>query len=500
MKLLSATQIRQWDEFTIKNEPIVSLELMERAANACTRWLLQNTLAGTYYIFCGKGNNGGDGLAIARLLYNAGRAIKVFILESDAKGSDDYISNFRILHHLSAIPIYQVRSEKDLPVIPEECILIDALFGTGLNRGLTGLAAQLIDHLNNAGAPVISIDIPSGLFCDQSSRGHSIIRARHTLTFQVLKMAFLIAENAVFFGQVHLIDINLHPSYPDLVDTPFYIINQSMARRIYRPRTAFAHKGNFGHALIIAGAYGKTGAAILSTRACLRTGAGLVTAHVPDRSVSILQTAAPEAMVFPDPEADHIATLGYTPELFSATGIGPGIGTGVKTKFFLRGLLEHEALKLVLDADALNIIAGSPGLLNHLPPGSILTPHPREFSRLFGEQDNDFKKMEIAISKSMELNVIIILKGHHTLVALPDGTGFFNITGNAGMAKGGSGDVLTGMLTGLLAQGYSSKEAAIMGVFLHGLAGDLAAGARGMEAMTATDIIENIGSAFQQLL
>ncbi|MGJ7031399.1 NAD(P)H-hydrate dehydratase [Niabella hirudinis] len=499
MKLLSATQIRQWDEFTIKNEPIVSLELMERAANACTRWLLQHTLAGTYYIFCGKGNNGGDGLAIARLLYNAGKPIKVFILESDAKGSDDYISNFRILHHLSAIPIYQVRSEKDLPVIPEACILIDALFGTGLNRELTGLAALLVGHLNSSGVPVISIDVPSGLFCDQSSPRHNIIRARHTLTFQVLKKAFLMAENAPWFGQVHLIDINLHPSYPDLVDTPFNIINQTMVRRIYRPRTAFAHKGNFGHALIIAGSYGKTGAAVLSTRACLRTGAGLVTAHVPGRSVSILQTAAPEAMVLPDPEAAHITRLDYKPGFFSAIGIGPGIGTGVKTKYFLRELLEHEALKLVLDADALNIIAESPGLLNLLSPGSILTPHPKEFSRLFGEQENDFKKMEVALSKAMELNVVIVLKGHHTLVALPDGAGFFNITGNAGMAKGGSGDVLTGMLTALLAQGYSAKEAAIMGVFMHGLAGDLAAAPRGMEAMTATDIIENIGNAFQQL-
>ena len=499
MKLLSATQIRQWDEFTIKNEPIVSLELMERAANASTRWLLQNTLTGSYYIFCGKGNNGGDGLAIARLLYNAGKAVKVFILESDAKGAEDYISNFRILHHLSAIAIYQIRSDKDLPAIPEDSILIDALFGTGLNRGLTGLAAQLIDHLNRSGAPVISIDIPSGLFCDQSSLGQPIIRARHTLTFQVLKMAFLMAENAAFFGQVHLIDINLHPSYPDLTDTSFYMINKTMVRRIYRPRTAFSHKGNFGHALIVAGSYGKTGAAILSTRACLRTGAGLVSAHVPDRSVALLQTAAPEAMVLPDPEAILIATLGYVPGQFSAIGIGPGMGTAVKTKYFLRELLEHGAQKLVLDADALNILAGDPDLLNLLPAGSILTPHPKEFARLFGEQENDFKKMQVAISKSMELNVVIVLKGHHSLVAVPDGTGFFNISGNAGMAKGGSGDVLTGILTGLLAQGYTSKEAAIMGVFLHGLAGDLAAGARGMDAMLATDLIENIGNAFQQL-
>ncbi|WP_018629273.1 bifunctional ADP-dependent NAD(P)H-hydrate dehydratase/NAD(P)H-hydrate epimerase [Niabella aurantiaca] len=499
MKLLNAAQIRQWDEFTMQYEPVVSLELMERAANACARWLQQNTLADSYYVFCGKGNNGGDGLAIARLLYNSGKAVTVFILESEAKGSEDYISNFNILHHLSAIPIYQLRSEQDFPLIPDACIIVDALFGTGLNRGLTGRAALLVDHLNNAPAPTVSIDMPSGLFCDQSSLNQPVIRARHTLTFQVLKMAFLAAENEAFFGQVHLIDINLHPAFPERVDTRFHLINKTMARQLYRPRTAFAHKGNFGHALIVAGSYGKTGAAVLSTRACLRAGAGLVSAHVPEQSVPILQTAAPEAMLLPDTEATHIAHPNYAPDLFSAIGVGPGIGTAIKTKSFLRELLERETRRLVLDADALNIIGENPGLLNLLRPDSILTPHPKEFARLFGTQDHNFKKIEVAVSKAMELNIIIVLKGHHTLVALPDGTGFFNISGNAGMAKGGSGDVLTGILTGLLAQGYLPKEAAIMGVFLHGLAGDLAAQNKGMDAMLATDIIENIGNAFQQL-
>ncbi|WP_300601134.1 NAD(P)H-hydrate dehydratase [Niabella sp.] len=500
MKLLSAAQIRDWDTYTMEHEPIVSLELMERAANACTRWLLQNTLADVYYIFCGKGNNGGDGLAIARLLYNSGKTARVFILESDAKGSDDYISNFNILHHLSAIPIYQLRSEQDFPVIPESCMIIDALFGTGLNRGLTGLAALLVTHLNNALAPAIAIDIPSGLFCDQSSQNQSIVRARHTLTFQTLKMAFLVAENEAFFGQVHLMDINLHPSFPDLVSTPFHIINQALARRIYRPRAAFAHKGNFGHALIIAGSYGKTGAALLSTRSCLRSGAGLVSVHVPEKSVSIMQTAAPEAMVLPDADATCITQLGYPAGHFSAIGVGPGIGTATKTRFFLRELLERITGRFVLDADALNIIAETPELLNLLRPDSILTPHPKEFARLFGTYENDFKKIEVAISKAVEFNIVIVLKGHRTLVALPDGTGFFNISGNAGMAKGGSGDVLTGMLTSLMAQGYTSKEAAILGVFMHGLAGDFAATALGMDAMIATDIIEHIGKAFEKLL
>ncbi|AHF14995.1 bifunctional ADP-dependent NAD(P)H-hydrate dehydratase/NAD(P)H-hydrate epimerase [Niabella soli] len=499
MKLLNAEQIRQWDAFTIKNEPLSSLELMERAANACARWIVQNTLAESYYIFCGKGNNGGDGLAIARLLYNANKKVAVYILESDAKGSDDYISNFNILHHLSAIPIFMIRGERDLPELPFNCIIIDALFGTGLNRPLTGLAAKMVDHINNSIAPAIAIDIPSGLFGDHSSAHNTIVKARHTLSFQVLKTAFLVAENEPWIGHVHIMDINLHPAFPDEVSTPFSIINKSLASREYRPRNAFAHKGNFGHALLIAGSWGKAGAAVLCSRACLRTGAGLVTAHVPQSGVTVLQTAVPEAMVFPDKEAEQVSGLNYDLNHFTAVGIGPGIGTGVKQQLLLKELLEHIQRPLVLDADALNILSENKALLNLLKPDTILTPHPKEFARLFGEAADDFKRIELAQTKAMELSIFIVLKGHHSFVACPDGTGYFNITGNAGMAKGGSGDALTGMVTSLLAQGYLPKEAALLGVFLHGLAGDLAAASGGMEALLASDLIDHIGNAFKQL-
>ncbi|MBO9620991.1 MAG: NAD(P)H-hydrate dehydratase [Niabella sp.] len=499
MKLLNAEQIRQWDAFTIKNEPLSSLELMERAANACARWIVQNTLAESYYIFCGKGNNGGDGLALARLLYNANKKVSVYILESEAKGSEDYISNFNILHHLSAIPIYMVRGERELPEIPYNCIIIDALFGTGLNRPLTGLAAKTVGHINNSIAPAIAIDIPSGLFCDRSSGNNTIVKARHTLSFQVLKTAFLVAENEPWIGHVHIMDINLHPAFPDEVSTPFSIVNKSFATQVYRPRNAFAHKGNFGHALLIAGSLGKAGAAVLSTRACLRTGAGLVTTHVPRSALPILQTAIPEAMILPDKEEEQVSGFNYDPDRFAAIGVGPGIGTGIKQKFFLKELLEQIQIPLVLDADALNILAENTALLNLLNPDTILTPHPKEFTRLFGPAEDDFKRIEQARTKAMELNTFIVLKGHHTFIACPDGTGYFNITGNAGMAKGGSGDALTGMITGLLAQGYLPKEAALLGVFLHGLAGDLAAASCGMEALLASDLIDHIGSAFKQL-
>ncbi|ANH81584.1 NAD(P)H-hydrate epimerase [Niabella ginsenosidivorans] len=499
MKLFSAEQIRQWDAFTIKNEPVSSLELMERAANACTRWIVKNTLADSYCIFCGKGNNGGDGLAIARLLYNANKTVTVFILESATGGSDDFNSNFNILHHLSAIPVYSIRSEKELPQLPPDCIIIDALFGTGLNRRLTGLAATLVEHINSFRMPVIAIDMPSGLFCDQSSLGNPIIKASHTLTFQVPKLAFLVAENADFFGQVHIMDINLHPGFSEKTPAKFHITDSSLIRSIYQPRKTFAHKGNFGHALIIAGSTGKTGAAVLSTRACLKTGAGLVSAHIPRQSLPIIQMAAPEAMAFPDAEDHYITRMDYEPDDFSSIGMGPGIGKELKTRFLLRELLEKIKKPLVLDADALNIIAATKGYLKLIPSKTIITPHPKEFSRLFGDTANDFEKIELASSKSMEMNIIIALKGHNTFIAHPNGAGYFNHTGNAGMAKGGSGDVLTGMITSLLAQGYTPEQSAVYGVYLHGLAGDLAARDRGMESMIASDIIEHIGNAFKQL-
>lgn len=499
MKLLNAAQIRSWDEYTIKNEPLSSLELMERAANACTRWIVQNTLAESYFIFCGKGNNGGDGLAIARLLYSANKKVAVYILESEAKGSDDFVSNFNILHYQSAIPIFLIRNEKELPLIPQDCIVVDAIFGTGLNRPLTGLSEKLVNHLNDSDSVIISIDIPSGLFSDHSSKGTVVIKAKHTLSFQILKLAFLVAENEPFIGAVHIMDINLLPAFIDEVDAPFNILNKTYASQVYKPRRRFAHKGNFGHALIIAGSYGKTGAAVLSTKACLKTGAGLVSAHVPKSGVAILQTTIPEAMTLPDNEEAVVSGFNYELDKFNAIGVGPGIDTGIKPKFLLRELLERYKKPMVIDADALNIIAENAELINLLHPQTIITPHPKEFSRLFGEAEDDFKKIELAQSRALELNIIIVLKGHHSFIACPDGSGYFNITGNAGMAKGGSGDALTGIITSLLAQSYTPKEAALLGVFLHGLAGDLAAATTGMEAMLASDLIDHIGSAFKQL-
>ena len=499
MKLLTAQQIRQWDQYTIQHEPVKSIQLMERAAKACTKWLLQNTLSEEYYIFCGKGNNGGDGLAIARLLSDSKREVKVFILESDAKGSEDYLTNFNYLHQGGKVPITLIRSENDYPSPPPNAIIIDALFGTGLYKNLLGNAAALVNYLNQTGNVVISVDMPSGMLCDESSHGNAVVKAAHTLTFQCLKMAFLVAENEPYFGQVHILDINLHPDYPEQVKTTYSLINKSRCQSIFKSRRVFAHKGDFGHALIVAGSYGKMGAAVLSAKACMHSGVGLLTCHVPAKGVGILQTSVPEAMCQADEAKKWVSFIEGNLSQYSGVGIGPGIGTEEPQSGLVNELLKKSNKPIIIDADALNILAQHNDWLSHIPPGSILTPHPKEFARLFGEGKNDFEKIDTALEKAMELQVIILLKGHNSFIALPDGSGYFNITGNAGMATGGSGDVLTGILTGLLAQGYSPGDSAIFGVFLHGLAGDFAAGKYSMEAMIASDIIKELSFAFLEI-
>ncbi|MBK7289404.1 MAG: NAD(P)H-hydrate dehydratase [Chitinophagaceae bacterium] len=500
MKILSTSAIRQWDEYTIQHEPISSIDLMERAALRCTEWLVQQYPAATSFgIFCGKGNNGGDGLAIARMLIGRNYAVTVHILEFGHLGTDDFQTNLTRLHHLPAADIHFIQSEQHLHPIPDGQIIIDAILGAGINREVEGITASLIDHMNSSGAEIVSIDIPSGIFVDTSSKGIKTIRANHTLSFQCYKMALLIPENSVSIGEVHIIDIGLHNDFYKTVESTAEIVDEKIIKSIYKPRNKFAHKGNFGHALLIAGSYGKIGAAVLSAKACLRSGVGLLTSHIPKCGYDILQSTVPEAMVVTDLSAEFISKVETDLEKYSAIGIGPGIGTEAATKLMLKELLTSCKKAVVLDADALNIIAEEKELMQLIPEGSILTPHPKEFERLFGKSNNDFERIQLAVDKAVELKCIIVLKGHHTVIATPGGTAYFNNTGNPGMATAGSGDVLTGIITGLLAQDYGSVETAILGVYLHGLAGDIAADANSKEAMVAGDIIEKTGAAFLQL-
>ena len=408
-------------------------------------------------------------------------------------------TNLARLHQYPGISIRFIQTEENFHALTSDDIIIDALFGSGLNRGLEGVTANLVQHINNSGCTIISIDIPSGLFTDKSSKGQAVIKANHTLSFQCYKLAFLMAENSTFVGELHILDIGLHPDFYPTVSSKYELTDAALIRSIYKPRNKFGHKGNFGHALIVAGSYGKIGAAVLSARACLRSGAGLLSCHIPKCGYDIMQTALPEAMVMTDFNSSFNTKLDDDPAKYEAIGIGPGIGTASETKMMLREILGSCKRPLVLDADALNIIASQKDLLKFIPAGSILTPHPKEFERLFGETENEFERIELALQKAKELNLVIVVKGHHTLIATPNGKAFFNSTGNAGMATAGSGDALTGILTGLLAQGYVSVEAAILGVFIHGLAGDIAAKKISMEAMIAGDIIDCLPEAFLHL-
>ncbi|WP_090658335.1 NAD(P)H-hydrate dehydratase [Parafilimonas terrae] len=492
MKILSAQQIHGWDAYTIANEPITSVNLMERAATACTDYITQqNFFNKPFKVFCGKGNNGGDGLAVARQLLQQHFDVSVYIIEFGAAGTGDFQTNLQRLHELT-VNIHFIQDEGFFPVINKNDIVIDALFGSGLNRPLKDLSAALVQHINQSEAFVISIDVPSGMFIDKSSINNAVVRANVTLTFQQYKLCFLVAENAENTGKLIILDIGLLPGFLNDIETVFQTADAASIQHIYKPRKPFSHKGSYGHALIIAGNTGKMGAALMAAHACLRAGAGLTTLNIPSAFLNAVHSHLPEAMC-------QLRENGLSFEKINAVGIGPGLGTGDDSLQLIEQTLNEYKLPSVIDADALNIISTHKRLSRLITPGSILTPHPKEFERLFGKAENDFERIDTALKKSAELNCVIILKGTYTLIA-QNGKGWFNTTGNAGLAKGGSGDILTGIVTALLAQKYHPFEAALLGVYLHGLAADIALEKQSQESMIASDVVNCLGAAFGGLL
>jgi ADP-dependent NAD(P)H-hydrate dehydratase / NAD(P)H-hydrate epimerase len=500
VKILSAKQTKALDNYTIEQLPISSIDLMEKASLVFTQWFIQNFDYRNHSvsIFCGPGNNGGDGLAIARLLHHSFYNVQIYLCKIGNQTSEDFDINLKRLPKHDAITITKIEEGTPFPDLPENTIIIDGIFGSGLNRAIEGYWAQLIKYLNEQPIIRVAIDIPSGLFADQHSSGIAI-QAHKTFSFELPKFAFFFQENHAFVGQWNFGSIGLLQSYIDQLETSNYYINLDFVKGIFKKRNKYDHKGSFGHAILIAGSYGMIGAALLSTKAALRSGTGLVTLHTPKIAYSIAQGSIPEAMISIDSNEHYISSV---PNLdkYSAIGIGPGIGNNKLTINFLDSFLKNYTSPIILDADALNIISRSRDLLNQIPKNSILTPHPKEFERLFGKTENNFERNKLHRNKAKELHVYIVLKGAHTCIACPDGTCYFNATGNPGMATAGSGDVLTGMITSLLAQKYNSKEAAILGVYLHGLAGDLAVEKLGSEeAIIARDIIESIGFAYRKI-
>ncbi len=500
MKILTPKQIRALDAYTIANEPIKSIDLMERAANAFVSWFIQqfpDTERMPVKIFCGPGNNGGDGLAIARLLNTKYYQVTVYICAIGPQKSPDFAKNLKRLPSRRGLPTFTITEGANLIEIEPTAIIIDAIFGSGLNRAVSGYWEKLINHINQLPNRVVAVDIPSGLFAEKHTEGMAI-QADYTLSFEVAKRAFFFPENHQKVGKVFIQPIGLSQIFIQQAETHNYLITKSLIKSVLKKRQKFDHKGTYGHALIITGSLGKMGAAVLATKACLRSGVGLVTTHSPKCGYTILQISCPEAMTSIDKDADYISEC---PKLatYKAIGIGCGIDQKKATQIALFEVLKKARQPLVLDADALNILAANPAQLANIPPNSILTPHPKEFERLFGKTENDFARNELQVTKAKELNCVLLLKGANTCIATPAGDCYFNTTGNPGMATGGSGDVLTGILTGLLAQGYTAKAATILGVYLHGLAGDTAAKVIGQESMIASDLIDYLGQTFQQL-
>jgi hydroxyethylthiazole kinase-like uncharacterized protein yjeF len=498
MKIFSASQIRNIDKYTIEKEPVPSIDLMERAAAAFVNWFCEKfCFKKKVLIFCGLGNNGGDGLAAARMLLERDKQVEVYIVKHGGNSSRDHdINRIRLEQCLQ---VNAIVSEGDIPDIDNDAVIIDAIFGSGLSRPAEGVAAALIERINSSGAVVAAIDIPSGLFSDKAAGEHDpIVNAQFTFTFQFPKLAFMLPGYEKYVGEWYVGDIGLHHDVIEQTPSPFRYVEKEDARRMLKRRSKFAHKGIFGHALLVGGSYGKIGAQVLATKACLKTGAGLVTSYLPKCGYRIIQVSVPEAMAITDPGKKYITT---SPQIgsYDAIGVGPGLGRKDRTKEALTELISRAVSPLVIDADGLNILSENPDLLLKVPKNSIFTPHPKEFERLAGKTANDFARLERLRDLAEEYGVYIVLKGAHTAIATPGREVYFNSTGNAGMATGGTGDVLTGIITSLIAQGYEASEAAVLGVYLHGLAGDIAAMSLSQEYMSAGDLIDNLGNAFKEL-
>jgi len=499
--IFSTQEIKIIDAYTILNEPITSIDLMERAATKCTEWILKHYPSKqSFKVFCGLGNNGGDGLAIARHLIHKGFTVDVYIINYSKQSSQDFLNNKNQLEALQNKCIHEINSQDNIPTLHSTDVILDAIVGIGLTKPLVDLPAAVVNAINLSRAKVISIDVPSGLFIDKHSNPtQSIINANDTLTFQFPKLSFLFPENEKYIGNGHVLDIELIIPNELLNACDKLYLTKNAVKKLLKPRKKFSHKGTFGHSLLIAGSYGKIGAAILSSKSLLRSGAGLLTVCIPKCGYEIIQTAVPEAMITIN-GIDFLKLNELDLQPYSAIGIGPGLGLEIDTQNAIQFILKNSTKPLVIDADALNAISLNKDWLTLIPENSILTPHPKEFERLTKPVSNDFERHQLQLEFSKKNKLIIILKGAHTCITEPNGKSYFNNTGNSGLAKGGSGDVLTGIITGLLGQGYTPLESGILGVFIHGLAGDITKQEKGEIAMIPSDVIENIPNAFIQLL
>ena len=501
MKILSSAQLKELDKYTIIHEPIASIDLMERAARALTEAIVQRwDKSFDIVVFAGPGNNGGDALAIARMLSKKGYRVEVFLFNTKGKLSEECQTNLDRLKTCGSIYFTEISTQFDPPNLTEKHLVIDGLFGSGLNKPLNGGFAAVVKYINSSKAQVVAIDIPSGLMGEDNTYNvrSNIIRADVTLSIQLPKLSFLFPENEDIVGEWEVLDIQLKQSFIDSVSSAYSILEEPEVRSLVKPRKRFAHKGTFGHGLLIAGSYGMAGASILSAKACLKSGIGLLTVHAPIHNHDLLQVTVPEAIVHTDIQERYFAQPTHLNK-YSALAIGPGLGREEDTALAMMEQIQGSNLPIVLDADAINILSTHRNWLSRLPKRCILTPHLGELERLIGKCLDTYERLIKVKELASYLQSYIIVKGAWTCIVTPEGNFHFNPTGNPGMATGGSGDVLTGILLGLLAQGYSREEACKLGVYVHGMAGDIAAEEKTEISMTANDIIEALPIAWKKI-
>ena len=503
MKIFSSTQIHELDKYTIDHEPIKSIDLMERAASRIVAEIRHLCTAyNTIVVFAGPGNNGGDALAVARILASEGLKVKAWLFNTTGRLSADCKTNRDRLTGMKELDSFtMVIDEFDPPTLDASTLVIDGLFGVGLNKPLTGGYASLVKYINASPSKVVSIDMPSGLMSESNEYNvrSNIIRADVTVTIQQPKLSFLFAENQQFIGELKVVDINISKEGMAQVDAHVTILEEDDVRCRMRQRDDFAHKGTMGHALIIAGSRGMAGAAMLATKACLRSGVGKVTVHTPAANIIPLQIGVPEAILDIDPD-NCFFTEAVSTDRFQAMGIGPGLGNNENSAITMIGQLRRAQCPIVIDADAINILATHKAWMQQLPAGCILTPHIGEFERLEGASSDSYDRLSKAIILADRQQAYIVLKGHNTSIVTPGGRIMFCPTGNSGMATAGSGDVLTGVITALLARGYAQADACLVGTYLHGLAGDIAAKKFGKESLMASDIIDALPEAFMRVM
>lgn len=501
MKILAGTQIKEVDSYTIETEPISSVDLMERASVAFVEKVAERWSPGTpVKIFAGPGNNGGDALAVARLLSLKGYNVEVFLFNPSSNLSPDCEVNKQRLDACRNVRLTEVVSTFTPPQLNESDLVIDGLFGTGVSRPLNGGYASVVKYINASAATVVSIDVPSGLMCEDNTYNvmNHIVKADYTFTFQYPKLAFFFADTSLYVGKWEVLDIGLVEPKGERMSTPYCLTEVSHIAPMLKVRPKFAHKGTMGHAALVAGKAGMAGAAVLSARACMRSGAGKLTVHTPSANAVVLQIAVPEAILSVEAHSDCFSRP-FDANNFDALAIGPGIGTDAETAQAFIEQIRFTRSPIIVDADGINILGSHRGWIQQLPKNTILTPHKKELFGLVSTTHNFYEELEATRELASKQNIYIVIKGAYSAVVTPEGKVWFNPTGNPGMATAGSGDVLTGIILALLAQDYSHEEAVLLGVYLHGLAGDIAAAKFGEDSLIASDIIDCLPEAFKEL-